>query len=180
MAATETKDADREQGVGREQAEGYELHISRVFAAPRDLVYRAFTDPAMLARWMGPRGFDAKEIEHDIRVGGAWRLCLERNQVDPACESGGNMRLWQGGTYLEVVPPEKLVYTFAWRDRNDIPTYETTVTVTFRALEGKTVMDFRQGPFKTVAERDGHNVGWNSSFDRFSEFLELRSDRVVL
>jgi uncharacterized protein YndB with AHSA1/START domain len=154
-----------------ESVEGYVLHISRVFEAPRDLVYKAFTDPAMLAGWMGPRGFDAEDIEQDLRVGGKWRLSLVRNEHDPACDSGGAPKLWQNGVYREIVPPERLVYTFSWENRVDIPTYETTITVTFRELEGKTVMDFKQGPFDSAAERDGHNIGWSSAFDRFAEFI---------
>jgi uncharacterized protein YndB with AHSA1/START domain len=149
----------------------YTLHISRMFNAPRELVYKAFTDPAMLSGWMGPRGFHAQDIEQDLRVGGRWRLCLHRVSTEVGCEAGDAQNLWQYGTYLEIAPPERLVYTFAWENRGEIPNYETTITVTFRELEGKTVMDFKQGIFDSVAERNGHVGGWNSAFDRFAEFI---------
>jgi uncharacterized protein YndB with AHSA1/START domain len=150
---------------------GYELHISRMLNAPREIVYKAFTDPAMLTEWMGPRGFLARDIEQDLRAGGKWKLRLHRTSPDIACDAGDATDLWMRGTYLEVVSPERLVYTFTWENRSDIPIYETTITVTFRELEGKTVLDFKQGPFDSAADRDGHNIGWSSAFDRFAEFL---------
>jgi uncharacterized protein YndB with AHSA1/START domain len=152
-------------------AAGYTLHISRMFDAPRDLVYKAFTDPAMLAEWMGPRGFRAMDIEYDVRAGGKWRARLHRTSSDVGCDAGDATDLWMGGTYFEIAPPERLVYTFAWENRIDSPAQETTCTVTFRELEGKTVMDFKQGLFDSAEDRDGHNVGWSSSFDRFAQFL---------
>ena len=150
---------------------GYVLHISRMFSAPRELVYKAFIDPAMMAGWMGPGGFTAMDITQDVRPGGQWRLRLHQTADTTACDPSGQTDLWMHGTYIEVAPPERLVYTFTWEDRTDIPVYETTITVTFRELEGKTVMDFKQGPFLTAADRDGHNVGWSSAFDRFAEFV---------
>jgi uncharacterized protein YndB with AHSA1/START domain len=89
------------------------LHISRLLNAPRDLVYKAFTDPAMLSQWMGPRGFQAEDIEQDMRVGGKWRLRLHRVAEETGCDPGDLTDLWQYGTYLEIAPPERLVYTFA-------------------------------------------------------------------
>lgn len=155
-------------------AEGeYFLEISRMFNAPRELVFQAWTDPKMLAQWMGPRGFDACEIEADVRIGGKWRMCLETNgEAAQGCDARGVQKLYKHGTYLEITPPEKLVYTFQWENRNvDHPDRENTVTITFRELEGKTVMDFKQGPFATAQDRDGHNAGWSSAFDKFAEFM---------
>jgi uncharacterized protein YndB with AHSA1/START domain len=155
----------------------YVLHISRMLDAPRELVYKAFTDPGMLAEWMGPRGFTAMDVEQDLRVGGNWRLRLHQTGETTACDAQGQKDLWQHGEYLEIVAPERLVYTFAWENRVDIPIQETTITVTFRELEGKTVMDFRQGNFTTVADRDGHNVGWSSTFDRLTEFVAAEAKK---
>ncbi|HZL28019.1 MAG TPA: SRPBCC family protein [Acidobacteriaceae bacterium] len=150
---------------------GYTLDISRMFDAPRDLVYKAFTDPAMLAHWMGPRGFQAIDITSDLRAGGKWRLRLHAVAVDRDCDSRGQTDLWMQGEYLEVAPPERLVYTFGWDGRTDIPEEQTTITVTFREMEGKTVMDFKQAYFESATNRDEHNAGWSSAFDRFAEFL---------
>ena len=152
-------------------AEGYVLHITRMLAAPRELVYEAFTNPAMLSQWFGPRGFTAMDIDYDVRAGGKWSLRLHKTSEETACDPKGQTDLYQHGTYLEVAPPERLIYTFAWKGRVEPLNYETKITVTFRELEGKTVMDFKQGPFESEADRDGHNIGWSSAFDRFAAFL---------
>jgi uncharacterized protein YndB with AHSA1/START domain len=149
----------------------YVLHITRMLDAPRDLVYEAFTNPAMLSQWFGPRGFTAMDIEYDVRAGGKWSLRLHKTSEETGCDAGDATDLYQYGTYLEVAPPERLVYTFAWKGSVEPLNYETKITVTFRELEGKTVMDFKQGPFKTEVDRDNHNVGWSSAFDKFAEFL---------
>src|SRR5436189_29878 len=86
------------------------LVITRVFDAPRELIWKLWTDPAHAKHWMGPRGFTATHFEQDPRPGGAWRGCLR--QADDSRE------LWQGGVFREIVEPERLVYTFAW-DRED-------------------------------------------------------------
>jgi|GEM_PF-118227 len=150
---------------------GYTLHMTRMFDAPRDLVYKAFTDPAMLVHWMGPRGFQAMNVENDVRVGGKWRLRLHVVAVNTDCDPRGQTDLWMQGTYIEVAPPERLVYTFAWDGRTDMSYEETTITATFRELEGKTVLDFKQAGFASATNRDEHNTGWSSAFDKFAEFL---------
>lgn len=153
------------------QTTSHMLQISRLFDAPRELVFEAFTNPAMLAQWMGPRGFTAMDVQNDVRPGGKWSLRLHKTVDQTACESHGLPDMWQRGTYLEVAPPERLVYTFGWDQRSGVIDYETTISITLREMEGKTVMDFTQGPFQTGEHRDGHNVGWSSSFDRLTEFL---------
>src|SRR5216683_738616 len=99
------------------------LVITRVFDAPREAVFRAWTDPAQARQWMGPRGFTATHNENDGRVGGRWRLCLRRDATGE--------ELWQGGVNREIVVPERLVFTFAWDGENGRPGPETLVTITF-------------------------------------------------
>jgi uncharacterized protein YndB with AHSA1/START domain len=86
------------------------LEITRIFDAPRALVFAAWTDPAHLKHWMGPRDRPAIELGGELRQGGAWRNCL-RSTKD-------GRDLWQGGVYREIVKPERLVFTFA-RDQVD-------------------------------------------------------------
>jgi uncharacterized protein YndB with AHSA1/START domain len=155
--------------IERQSAErsddGDELHITRVFAAPRALVFQAFVDPARLLRWAGPRDLPAVETSGDVRPGGAWRTCLR--SLD------GTSERWQGGTYLEVIPDERLAYTFAWDLEGGGRGPETVVTITFEDRDGdKTLMTFRQRAFDTRRNRDGHRLGWNSGFDRLAELLE--------
>lgn len=142
-----------------------ELVITRVFAAPRALVWKMFTEIEHALAWGGPRDYPMINLEADLRPGGKWRGCLR------AKESGEE--LWQGGVYREVVPPERLVYTFAWDEESGNSPNETLITITF-AEEGadKTKMTFRQAPFASDESRDGHRAGWNSAFDRLVDYLK--------
>jgi len=141
---------------------GGELIIKRVFAAPREKVFRAWTDPVQAMRWWGPRDYPATHMEIDARPGGKWRHCLT------SLETG--KELWQGGVFREVVAPERLVFTFAWEEEGERG-LETLVTVTFADQGAKTLMTFRQAPFQSVSERDGHHGGWTSTFDRLDDLL---------
>jgi len=140
------------------------LQITRVFDAPCALVYKAWTDPGDLMRWMGPRDHPIAQAEYDVRVGGGWRGCLRATDGGPD--------LWQGGAYLEVIENEKLVFTFAWDQAHPAHGHETRVTVSFSDHPaGGTVMDFRQEFLPSADQRDGHRGGWTSSFDRLDEAL---------
>ncbi|WP_342360564.1 SRPBCC domain-containing protein [Terrarubrum flagellatum] len=141
---------------------GGELLIFRNFAAPRDVVFRAWTDPVEVARWWGPRDYPAREMTMDVRVGGVWRGCL-RSVAD-----GRN--LWHGGVFKEITPPERLAFTFRWEEEGERG-LETLVDITFKENGDGTRMIFRQTPFQSVEEREGHRGGWSSAFDRFDEFV---------
>lgn len=139
------------------------LQIERIFDAPREQVWKAWTDKDMILQWGGPRDYPLVRTEADIRPGGKWHSVL-RSIED-------RRELPQGGVYKEVKEPELLVFTFAW-EMPDEENFETLVSVRFEELEdGKTKMHFRQKLFNTVENRDGHNGGWNSAFDRLEEFL---------
>lgn len=152
---------ERKNNPGGEAAD--ELVITRVFDAPRELVFEAFTDPKHGLHWMGPRDYPIVKMEGELKPGGKWRSCLR------AKDSGEE--LWNGGVYREVVAPERLVYTFAWDEESGNTPTETLVTLTFEDENGKTKMTFRQAPFASTESRDGHNEGWNSSFDRLDDYL---------
>jgi uncharacterized protein YndB with AHSA1/START domain len=141
------------------------LVIERVFDAPRELVWDAFTNPKHLLQWMGPRKHPSKVFEAEVRPGGKWRGCLESRD--------GKEKLWQGGVYHEVTRPERLVYTFQWEKQSDDDfTFATLISIHFfEEDDGRTRMHFQQTYFNTRANRDGHNVGWNSAFDRLADFL---------
>jgi len=139
-----------------------ELIITRVFNAPRDLVFKAWTDPRLATTWWGPKDHPAVHVEMDVRPGGAWRGHLR------STETGRD--LWHKGVYREVVAPERLVFTFAWEEDGERG-LETLVTITFAAQGRKTLMTMRQAPFQSAEERDGHGGGWTSCFDRLDEYL---------
>jgi uncharacterized protein YndB with AHSA1/START domain len=145
-------------------AADYELSIIRIFDAPRDLVFAAWTDPKHMARWAGPRGFTSTDGEMDVRPGGIHRASLR-------APDGTIHRV--RGVYREIVAPERLVFTHAWEDENGDASPETIVTVTLAEREGKTRMMFHQAIFESKASRDGHGQGWSQSFDRLAELLAL-------
>lgn len=140
-----------------------ELVITRVLDAPRDLVFSCWTDPRHLAEWWGPAGFTAPSVTADVSEGGAWRTCI-RNSADGA-------ELWSSGVYLEIAPPERLVFSFAWDVEEGEPVEDTLVTVTFAERGEKTEMTFHQAGFDDVASRDGHITGWQECFDRFAPYV---------
>lgn len=139
-----------------------EIVITRVFDAPRQLVWKAWVDPEFLKKWSAPRGFDIIGGEQDVRPGGAWR-CRMR--------SPGGQELSLGGAYREVAKPERLVFTHAWDDANGKPGPETLVAVRLADLDGKTQLTFHQSGFKSAASRDGHAQGWTECFDLLAECL---------
>jgi uncharacterized protein YndB with AHSA1/START domain len=148
-------------GLGADAPERV-LVITRVLDAPPSLAFALWADPAHAKHWAGPRGFTATHVEGDLRPGGAWRACLRRDE--------NGEELWQGGVYREVVEPERLVFTFAWDGEDGRRGHETLITVTFAEHgAGKTKMTFRQAVFESVGQRDGHQGGWSSAFDRLAE-----------
>jgi uncharacterized protein YndB with AHSA1/START domain len=159
----------------------HELSITRVFDAPRELVWRAWTDPEMAMQWSGPKQFPAFHVELGKKPGDRWRIGLRGRPPG----SDAAVEIWQGGVLKEFVPPEKLVYTYAWEDRSavglpkDGAPHDTTITVRLEEYGGKTTMHFHQAFFATAGERDGHNGGWSSSFERLAELVEAEAVKGV-
>ena len=139
-----------------------ELVITRIFDAPRHLVFQAWTEPDRVARWWGPHGFVTAYCNMDVRPGGAFRVCMR---------SPAGAEHWKQGVYREVVVPERLVFTFAWEDAEGKPGHQTLVTVTFAEHGEKTELSLHQAVFESVARRDEHRRGWASTLERFAEFL---------
>ena len=140
------------------------LRLSRVFDAPRERVFAAWTEAGQFMQWMGPRDVGLDECELDVRPGGIWRV-------------KGHMptrRFASSGIYLEVRRPELLVFTWAHHDGADWSSsrgHETTVRVEFRALGQRTELTLTHGPFGDSASFANHQAGWNGSFDKFAAYL---------
>jgi uncharacterized protein YndB with AHSA1/START domain len=146
-----------------------ELVVTRVIDAPRQLVFKAWTQPEHIARWWGPHGFTTIHCEMDIRVGGAYRVGMRSPQ--------GTER-WKRGVYREIVEPERIVFTFAWENPGaDVPHNELLTTVTFDEEGSGTRLTLRQTPFSSAALRDSHNAGWTSTFERFAGYLATTGDQ---
>lgn len=145
----------------------YELAISRIFEAPREIVYQAFVDPDQIAQWFGPVGWVVPRdtVEVDARPGGQQRFVMV-NADDPSQRSPVN------ATFTEVIENELLV----GEERVEgIPGFEGIATMTMR-LEfhdepgGRTRIELRQGPFSHEME-EGSREGWNSSFGKLDDLL---------
>jgi uncharacterized protein YndB with AHSA1/START domain len=140
-----------------------EIVISRVVAAPRRLVFEAYTNPAHLPHWMlGPEGWSMPVCEIDLRPGGAWHFVWRRSD-------GTEMAM--RGVYQEIVPPERLVSTESWG--GDWP--ETLNTLMLSEEGGKTTIR-QQVRYPSKAARDaalktGMLEGMSESFNRLAEYL---------
>jgi uncharacterized protein YndB with AHSA1/START domain len=153
--------------AARSPANGHEIEertlvLSRVFDAPRALVYKVWTAPEHLARWWGPRGFTLISYKADARVGGAYRFGVR---------SPANTEHWAHGIYREITPPETLAFTHAWENPDGSPKHETVVTLTFAEQGEKTKLTLKQTLFETVTSRDLHQGGWSSTFELLEEYL---------
>src|ERR1019366_6217451 len=101
-------------------------------------------------------GFTIPFGEADVRLGGKWRSCML---------SPDGQELWLSGTYREIEPQHRLVFTHQWDGGA-----ETQVSVTLDEVDGKTRMRFRQTGFESVESRDGHQGGWNQGFAKLETY----------
>jgi uncharacterized protein YndB with AHSA1/START domain len=155
-----------------QEGERTELTLTRVFDAPRERVWQAWTDPEQAMRWWGPTGFTSPVCRIDLRVGGAYLFCMR---------SPEGQDFWSTGFYREIIPPERLVCTDSFADEkgNVVPAshygmegdfpLELQVTVTFEEHDGKTVMTLRHAGFPAGEIRNLAAEGWNGSFDKLAE-----------
>jgi len=165
---------DEQRKSSAAQSAKPELVITRIFDAPRELVWQAWTDPKQLVKWWGPKNFTAPAAKIDLRVGGKYLNCMR---------SPEGQDYWTTGIYREVVPPERLVYTdsFADADGNVVPgshyglgedfPLEMLVTVTFEDVAGKTKMTLKHVGLPESMS-DMTRTGWNESFDKLAESLK--------
>jgi len=146
-----------------------ELVMERVFNAPRELVFRAWTEPKHLAHWWGPKGWTLPVCKLDLRPGGVWHYCMRGPEGEES---------WGKATYREIVRPERLVYVDAFSDAegNVNPALpEMVITVEFFEHEGKTKVVSRT-LFDTAEARDavlamGAVEGMNETLDRLEAYL---------
>jgi uncharacterized protein YndB with AHSA1/START domain len=146
--------------------EQQELLLTRVFDAPRELVFKAWTDPKRVAQWWGPHRFTNPVCELDVRPGGAIRIHMRGpdGTVYP-----------MSGVYQEVVEPERIVFTCAALDAAGRPLFEVLTTVTFAEQGGKTKQTLHARVIKRTAEAapylKGLEAGWTQSLERLAEYV---------
>jgi uncharacterized protein YndB with AHSA1/START domain len=143
-----------------------EIVLTRVFDAPRALVFKAWTDPKLMAQWWGPKGFTNPICELDPRVGGTWRIVMRTpDGHEYPCD----------GVYREIVKPERLVFTNIARDKDGNPVIDGLTTVTFTEHDGKTTLTLRTRGTAVVdyaaAYLLGMETGWTQSLERLAQLV---------
>lgn len=141
-----------------------EVSMTRVFAAPRRLVFEAWTKPEHLAHWFGRRGDTLSVCDVDLRVGGAWRFVFRLRE-------GGEMGM--KGVYREISPPQRLVYTEAFDEFEEMG--EALNTLTFEERDGRTTLTatslYPSRETRDAVIQSGMEDGAAETFDRLEEYL---------
>ena len=147
--------------------------ISRMFDAPRELVFKAWTDPAHMAAWWGPKGFTNPVCEMDVRVGGSLRIVMR-------APDGREHPMT--GTFREIIAPQRLVFLCVAVDSNEQPLLESLTTVTFEEVDGKTKVTVQADAvgLAPIAPQmlAGMEVGWTQSIDRLGDLVNVMKDNA--
>jgi len=146
------------------EPEKHEIIMTRIFDAPRERVFKAYTDPNLIPQWWGPKRYTTTVDKMEVKPGGIWRF-VQRDE-------SGNQFAFRG-VYHEITSPERLVYTFEFEG---MPGHILLATVTFEELsDGRTKLT-DSSVFQSVADRDAMlrtdmEEGASESMDRFAELL---------
>jgi uncharacterized protein YndB with AHSA1/START domain len=157
-----------------------EFVTSRTFDAPRERVWKAWTEREQLMQWFGPKGFTMSAAKLDFRPGGSFHYCLR---------SADGKEMWGKFVYREIVAPERIVMVNSFSDKEGnltrhpmSPTWpsEMLTTTTLTEEKGKTTVTIRWVPLHPTAEErktfdtshDGMRQGWSGSFDQLTEYLK--------
>lgn len=147
----------------------YSLRVSRVIAAERETVFRAWTEPDELKRWSCPEGATVDDAQVELTVGGRYRIRMK-----------GDEGVWTAsGVYREIEPPKRLVYTWDWEEKEEKMSKHdrldgsdaTLVTVEFEDLAGSTRVVVTHERLPTTEAKDGHEVGWTSCLDKLERLV---------
>jgi uncharacterized protein YndB with AHSA1/START domain len=149
--------------------------VTRVFDAPRELVWKAWTDPKYVMQWWGPKGFTAPFCEIDFRVGGKFRCCMR---------TPDGQEFWNAGEYHEIVPLEKIVSSMYFSDPegNKVDAAQYGIeheaidgaydVITFEDLgNGRTKLTFIGNETMENAKSSGQLEGWNEILDKIAEVV---------
>ena len=149
--------------------------ITRVFDAPRELVWKAWTDPKYAKQWWGPKGFTTPSYEMDFRVGGKYLFCMR---------SPDGQEFWSAGEYHEIVPHEKIVCTMYFADSKGNKVEAAEYGIEHEAIDdapdvvlfedfgdGQTKLTFIGNETMEAAKNSGQVEGWNQILDKFAEVV---------
>ena len=144
-----------------------EAELTRIFDAPRELVYRTMMDPALVPQWWGPRRYTTEVDTMDVRVGGKWRF------VNRGADGGEH---WFNGEYREIVPNEKVVQTFEYEP---MAGHISVDTMTLEDLPGGRTLVRVRSAFASKEDADGMlqsgmEEGARETYDRLAEIIAGR------
>ena len=149
--------------------ENITLKITRLINAPRERVFQAWTDPEQLKSWFRPDDDTVVPlVKSDLRAGGKYRIQMKK----PDGEFHTAV-----GTYREVKPPERLVFTWAWEkdggepDFGEVEPTEMLITLEFHSRDQQTELVLTQEKFASVESRDRHEHGWTGCLDQLEKFF---------
>src|SRR3984893_18896000 len=143
-----------------------ELTLTRVFNAPREAVFKAWTDPQQLAKWWGPKGFTNPVCEVDLKPGGALKIVMR-------APDGGEYPMQ--GVFREILPPSRLVFTNIAVDKDGNHIIEGLTTVTFAEEGGRTKLTLQTSGVAVVdyaaAYLQGMEAGWTQSLEKLEALV---------
>jgi uncharacterized protein YndB with AHSA1/START domain len=153
--------------------------VTRVFDAPRELVWKAWTDPHYVMQWWGPKGFTSPVCRMDLQVGGKFLCCMR---------TPDGQDFWNGGEYHEIVPHEKIVSSMYFSDANGNKVEAAEYGIEHEAIDDAydvvTFEDFGDGQTKLTftgnetmedAKSSGQLEGWNEILDKLAEVIAAPS-----
>lgn len=156
--------------------------ITRIFNAPLETIWQAWTDPETYKQWMGPKGYTIPVAKIDLRVGGKSLLCMRSSEGD---------EIWSTGRYLEIVPMEKIVTTDSFADQqgNVVPAthygmgaefpLEMQITLQFEDLGKRTKLTLEHVGLPEGKMADLTAAGWNESFDKLDHLVNRKCPSVA-
>jgi uncharacterized protein YndB with AHSA1/START domain len=148
------------------------VHVTRELPAPRESVFRAWTEPELFEQWFALPGTSSLHAEMDVRAGGNYRITVTRELFPGTTHVVG--------TYLEVVPPERLVFTWGWEDPptleglQELEDVDSRVTVQFHELNHSTEVSITHERLDTEELRAFHRWGWDETLERLVVAVESR------
>lgn len=154
--------------MASEDDQDFTLEITRIFKASRDRVFKAWTTPQHLGAWWGPKGYSLPEHEFDVVEGGAWRVVM-------GAPSGSQHIV--SGVFEEISPTDRMVFTWGWTI-DGTRSHESTVTITFEDVKAGTKVHLHQAMLTSKEDRDGHEGGWNGTFDNLQDFLDGKPRKI--
>ena len=139
------------------------LQMERTIGAPPERVFKAFIQPDLMAKWMGPHEVNVVDVGIEAKTDGAWHILMRNAE-------GQDFHV--SGIYKTIEPPHRLAMTWDWRQEDGSRGHETLVTLTFEPQGQGTLLRLNQETFKEKEHRENHAHGWDGSFDKLVALFE--------